>query len=189
MSSAHRNGGHHRPATARRAPVARLLAVVGLLLATFLVAAPANAAVIDCTPFGDAACKDMTATAECIWSNPDASTDVLWSYANPSASDIRIDVGAHNDLTPGAANQGQPTVFVSGGARNAFVQHVAAGAGTASWRLGNARWSAAGAAACATKPVPADGNPLSYLVFGAMALVVGALSLGARGPVRKPVAA
>ena len=84
-------------------------------------------------------------------------------------------------MSPGSGqDQGQPTLFPPGRARNVFTTTYTGT--TASWRLGNdtAR-STRTSAACATKPVPQVGS-VGALFVVALLLVLGALIIASARP-------
>jgi hypothetical protein len=145
----------------RCAVLAVLVALSGL---TGLgLAGPAAAADLDCTPMGDPACRDLTPIVECVWVETNGSRTVVWGYDNPSGVIIHIDVGNKNNMSPGAANGGQPVQFLPGRKTNVFVTNVP---GTsASWRLGNNTASLSGASACVTKPVSLVGSVTALAIY------------------------
>lgn len=152
--------------------LAMALSALGLVLA----ATPAQAAIIDCTPMGDPACRDLTPIVECAWDNGNGTRDVVFGYNNPSTSTLHIEPGSHNRLSPGADFQGQPLDFVPGRVRNVVVITVTGTSAT--WRLGNTRADLAvpGTPSCATKPVPQVGSVLA-LGLGVFALLLTALAV------------
>jgi hypothetical protein len=134
-----------------------LTAAGGLLLAV-----PAAAATIDCTPMGDPACRDLTPVVECVWLETNGSRTVVWGYDNPSTDTLHIDIGNKNGMSPADGNQ--PTEFVPGRKLNVFTTNVP---GTnASWRLGNNSASlSSGTAKCLTKPVSMIGDVTALGIF------------------------
>ncbi|MGH8938403.1 MAG: hypothetical protein ACRDV2_03530, partial [Actinomycetes bacterium] len=157
-----------RSRSAGRVPVlAVLLAALLAAAALLATATPAAAAdPIDCTPMGDPACRDLTPVVECAWLDPDGSRTVVWGYDNPTGLVLRIDVGAKNKLTPGAEDQGQPTLFQAGRQSNVFTTTSGP---TVSWRLGNKTASLSGSTpACAVKPVPMVGDVLALGVYAVL---------------------
>jgi hypothetical protein len=141
-----------------------LVAVLLTSLAGLGLASPASAATIDCTPMGDPACRTLVGLAECVWVETNGSRTVVWGYNNPSTSVLNIDIGNKNSMSPGAADQGQPTTFLIGMHHNAFVTNFT-GTST-SWRLGNDTISvSASTPACATKPVPLIGDVTALVVY------------------------
>lgn len=154
---------------------------VGTVLGTgVLGAAPAQAAVYDCTPMGTPVCRAIEPVAECVWDNGDGSRTALWGWDNPMTDTARIDVGNKNAMSPGPDDQGQPTLLAPGRNRNVFTTTFT-GSG-ASWRLGNntAKIDTT-VPACATKPVPQVGNAGAVLI-GCFILIVGGLLLAAARP-------
>jgi hypothetical protein len=170
--------------TSRRAPWGpRLLlraALVGVLLTlSFGVAAPAQAATINCTPMADPACKDLTPLVECIWNNGDGTSTVAWGYDNPSTDTLSIDFGGKNKMSGGADDQGQGTVFTPGLHHNTFVTTFTGTNRT--WTLGNNKASSgASTPACPTKPVSVIGSGRALLLGIALALAVGLPVIAAR---------
>lgn len=155
------------------------VAVLGALsLGTPAVAADS----INCTPMGDPACRDLAPMIECVWVNTNGTRSVVWGYDNPSTSTLIIDVGNKNKMSPGGPDLGQPTVFLPGGQRNAFVTTIS---GTSlSWRLGNNDADLSSAtAACATKPVPFIGNMAVLALYVLFVAIAIPLLLRARRPV------
>jgi hypothetical protein len=139
--------------------------VLALFLTTaggLLLAGPAAAATIDCTPMGDPACRDLTPVVECVWLETNGSRTVVWGYDNPSTTTLHIDYGNKNGMSPTDGNQ--PTEFVPGRKMNVFTTNVP---GTsASWRLGNNSASlSSGTAKCLTKPVSMIGDATALAIF------------------------
>jgi len=156
-------------------------ALVGVLvtLSVGVVAAPAQAATINCTPMGDPACRDLTPIVECIWSNGDGTSSIAWGWNNPSPHILHLDFGAKNKMTPGADNQGQGTEFGPGLNHNVFVTTIT---GTSlEWRLGNNTDETSGSTpACPTKPVSVIGNGRALILGIALMLAVGLPVLASR---------
>jgi hypothetical protein len=155
------------PRAATRAVLrcAVLAVVVALSGLTGLgLAGPAAADVVECTPMSDQACKDITPLVECVWVETNGSRTVVWGWNNPSTSTVHIDYGNKNNMSPGAANGGQPQDFLPGRTFNAFVTNVP---GTsASWRLGNNNANLSSSTrACATKPVSMIGSAAALAIF------------------------
>jgi hypothetical protein len=130
---------------------------------------------VDCTPMGDPACKDLTAIVECIWNNGNGTYSIAWGYSNLSAKIVRIDIGNKNGMTPGAAAQGQPTVFQIGTFHNVFVTTVTGA--SMQWRLGNSTYTAnSSTPACVTTPVSVVGS-VRALTLGIALLFAAGLPL------------
>jgi hypothetical protein len=149
-------------------------ALVGVLLtlSVGVMATPAQAATINCTPMADIACKDLTPIVECIWSNGDGTYSIAWGYDNPSSDTLYIDFGAKNKFAPGADDQGQGTLFTPGLHHNTFVTTVTGTSRT--WTLGNNKAiSSASTPACPTKPVSVIGSGRALLLGIALMLAVG----------------
>ncbi len=111
-------------------------ALVGVLLtlSVGVMAAPAQAATINCTPMGDPACKDLAPIVECIWSNGDGTNTIALGLRQPERRTRCSSTSARkNKMAPGADDQGQPTVFTPGMHHNAFVTTVS---GNRTWTLG-----------------------------------------------------
>src|SRR5215210_7523887 len=156
-------------------------AIVGVLLtlSVGVVATPAQAATINCTPMSDLACRDLAPIVECIWSNGDGTSTIAWGYDNPSSDSLYIDFGAKNKMSPGAENQGQGTLFTPGLHHNAFVTTITGT--TSSWTLGNNRVSSsASTPACPSKPVSVIGSGRALLLGIALMLAAGLPVLAAR---------
>jgi hypothetical protein len=148
-----------------------VVALLTTAAAGLLLAGPAAAATIDCTPMGDPACRDLTPVVECVWTETNGSRTVVWGYDNPSDTTLHIDIGNKNNISP-SAGPDQPTEFVPGRKLNVFTTNVP---GTsASWRLGNNTASvSAGTAKCLTKPVSLIGDATAlglYLLLFAFAV-------------------
>jgi hypothetical protein len=155
-------------------------ALVGVLLtlSVGVVATPAQAATINCTPMADIACKDLMPMVECIWSNGDGTSTIAWGYNNPSSDSLYIDFGAKNKMAPGADDQGQGTLFTPGMHHNAFVTTVT---GNRTWTLGNNKAvSSASTPACPTKPVSVIGSGRALLLGIALMLAIALPVLAAR---------
>ena len=156
-------------------------ALVGVLLtlSVGVLATPAQAATINCTPMSDPACKDLTPIVECVWSNGDGTNTIAWGYNNPSSDTLYIDFGGKNKLAPGADDQGQGTVFTPGLHHNTFVTTIAGTNRT--WTLGNNKVSpVASTPACPTKPVSVIGNARALLLGVILMLAVGLPVLASR---------
>jgi hypothetical protein len=148
-------------------------ALVGVLLtlSVGVMATPAQAATINCTPMGDPACKDLAPIVECIWSNGDGTSTIAWGYDNPSTDTLFIDFGGKNKMDPGADDQGQLTLFTPWMHHNAFVTTVT---GNRTWTLGNNKAvSGTSTPACPTKPVSVIGSGRALLLGIALMLAVG----------------
>jgi hypothetical protein len=149
----------------------------------------ASAAVVDCPPMSSGVCRDLRPVAECAWDNGNGTTSVVWGWYNPHDDTARIQVGSHNQVSPGAQNQGQPTLFAPGRHRNVFVTTTAAD--ETSWRLGNRTLEVEldddEIDRCDSKPVPQVGD-LGALLLGALVLALGALVVVAARPRRLAVA-
>lgn len=166
-------------APARRCFV--LLASVLLCALTGIVAAasPAAAATIDCTPMGDAACRLLSPVLECAWQNQDGTRTLVWGYDNPSSDVLRIDIGNKNRMSPGAEDQGQPTMFQPGRHLNVFTTVVAGD--SADWRLGNNTASLArSTATCEGHQVTAFGDAAALALGVGLLLSLGVPVLAAR---------
>jgi hypothetical protein len=141
---------------ARSLAQALVVAVLALPLG-LLLAGPAQATTYECTPMSSDACKMLQPVAECIWDNNDGTHTVLWGWDNPTSDTAHIPASNKNNLSPGDADQGQPTLFGPGRNRNVFTTTFA---GTwASWHLGNNDAQVAtSTTACSTKPVSQVGD-------------------------------
>lgn len=176
--------GEGTPGTRRGALRRRLalLAPLLLLAVTMSWAAPgsATAAVtIDCTPMGDPACRLLAPILECVWDNGNGTKTLVWGYDNPSSSVLNIDIGNKNKMSPGADNQGQPTLFLPGRYQNAFVTVVTGG--SADWRLGNNTASlGSGTATCSGHQVTVVGDATALALGLAVILSLGLPVLAAR---------
>jgi hypothetical protein len=153
---------------------------VGVLLtmSVGVMAAPAQAATINCTPMADIACKDLMPIVECIWNNGDGTYSIAWGYDNPSTDSLYIDFGGKNKMSPGADDQGQGTLFTPGIHHNTFVTTVT---GNRTWTLGNNKAvSGPSTPACPTKPVSVIGSGRALLLGLALMAVVGLPVLASR---------
>ena len=148
-------------------------ALVGVLLtlSVGVMAPPAQAATINCTPMGDPACKDLAPIVECIWNNGDGTNTIAWGYNNPSTDTLFIDFGGKNKMDPGADDQGQATLFTPGLHHNVFVTTVT---GNRTWTLGNNKAvSGSSTPACPTKPVSVIGSFRALLLGLALMAAIG----------------
>lgn len=146
-----------------------------------ITAAPAQAAAtVDCPPMGSETCQQITPIAECVWDNKNGTKSVVWGWKNPTSSTARIGFGSHNDISPGAADQGQGTLFSPGVHHNVFFTTFSGS--SASWRLGN-NDAATGKStlACSTKPVPQVGSVAALLTLLALLGLAGLLVVSSRG--------
>jgi hypothetical protein len=158
-----------------RAVLVAVMAVLSLGVAAQPAAADHT---INCTPMGDAACRDLTPVVECLWNNGDGTSTISWGYRNETTHTLLIEVGAKNKITPGADDQGQPTLFAPGVHTNAFVTTASGAART--WTLGNNKVSSSAATpACLTKPVSVVGS-IPALLLGVALLLAVALPVLAR---------
>jgi hypothetical protein len=141
--------------------------------------AASAAATIDCTPMGDSACRQLTPVLECSWDNGDGTRTLVWGYDNPTTSTLNIDIGNKNRMSPGAEDQGQPTLFQPGRYANVFVTVVA---GTsADGRLGNNTASLGrGTATCAGHQVTMVGDATALALGLAVILSLALPVLTAR---------
>lgn len=152
-------------------PLLRAALVLVMLTLSFGVAAPAQAATINCTPMAELPCRDLAPIVECIWDNGDGTYSIAWGYDNPSTDTLTIDFGAKNKISGGADDQGQGTVFEPGLHHNAFVTTVSSPSRT--WTLGNSKAiSSASTPACPTAPVPVIGSLRALLLGLALMLAV-----------------
>lgn len=140
--------------------------------ALWLSAPSAQAVTYECTPMSSDTCKKLQPVAECVWDNGNGTRTVVWGWDNPTADSAFIPVSNKNNMSPGADNQGQPTLFSPGRQRNVFTTTFT---GTqASWHLGNNDAVVdAGTTGCAAKPVPQVGS------VGALLVIILMVALGA----------
>jgi hypothetical protein len=135
---------------------ALLLAVLALPLGLFL-AGPAQATTYECTPMASDACKQLMPIAECVWDNHDGTSTALWGWDEPTTDTAHIPASNKNNMSPGAADQGQPTLFGPGRAMNVFTTTFTGT--TATWHLGNNDAQVdASTPACSAKPVSQVGD-------------------------------
>jgi hypothetical protein len=148
-----------------------LLATVMILGLGLFLAGPAQAATYECTPMSSDACKKLQPVAECVWDNKDGTKTALWGWDNPTSDSAHIPVSNKNNMSPGADDQGQPTLFGPGRQRNVFTTTFAVTRAT--WHLGNNEANVeTSTTACATKPVSQVGS-LRALALSVL-LMVGA---------------
>lgn len=154
-----------------------LLLVVSVSWST--AGAASAAATIDCTPMGDPACRQLAPVLECSWDNGNGTRTLVWGYDNPTPSTLNIDIGNKNKMSPGAENQGQPTLFQPGRYANVFTTVVT---GTsADWRLGNNTAAlGSGTATCAGHQVTMLGDATALALGLAVILSLGLPVLAAR---------
>jgi hypothetical protein len=182
-----RRGGRPRAASPAWRAVTTAVACLLMALASTVLAAPAGALdPLDCTPMGDPACRDLAPVVECVWTETNGTRTVVWGYSNPSDRTLRIGVGNKNKMSPGAEDQGQPTLFEPGTWRNVFTTNVPGS--VVSWRLGN---NTAGlttsTSVCPTKPVSLVGNLAALGVY--LLLVALAVPVSVRTRTRVPALA
>lgn len=157
-----------------RGMAARVAAVaIGLTMAGLFMAPAAQAA---------APSRSLTPVLNCYWDNSDGTITAALGVRSTNAGQVTVAIGNDNRFAPGAADRGQPTTFQPGQQNNLFVitvsyAEVAAGL---NWTLTGNTVDIDNAAACSKKPVPADGNSLAVMAFGAVAALVGAVAFGDR---------
>jgi hypothetical protein len=158
-----------------------------LLTLSFGIAAPAQAATINCTPMAELACKDLTPLVNCIWNNGDGTSTVVWGYDNPSSDTLTIDFGGKNKMATGPDDQGQGNIFLPGLHNNAFTTTFSGTIRT--WTLGNNKVSSsASSPACPTKPVSVIGSGRALLLGIVLALAIGLPVVAARREGREVLA-
>ena len=98
-------------------------------------------------------------------------------------------MGNDNRITQGNPNRGQPTQFDPGTDPNvwAFTLTWAEVFNGIDWSLTGNSVSVATYTECASKPVPASGNGLAFLAFGAVVTVAGGFFLDRRVRSRRRV--
>jgi hypothetical protein len=153
---------------------ALLLAVLALPLSLFL-AGPAQATTYECTPMASDACKQLQPIAECVWDNHDGTMTALWGWNEPTTDTAHIPASNKNNMSPGAADQGQPTLFGPGRHTNIFTTTFVGTSAT--WHLGNNDAQVdASTTACSTKPVSQVGDmralALSVLLIAGTCITV-----------------
>ena len=151
------------------APAAAVLSLIAL---TGVAAAPAaNAAAPNVTPF-----------VNCYWDNGDNTYTVSLGADNAAKSAVTVPIGVDNRVSPGAQDRGQPTTFSPGTTNNAWVVTVTSVevAGGLNWYLTGHAVDVRTPQLCASRPVPAQGNSLAVVVFGALTSLIGAAFLGER---------
>jgi hypothetical protein len=156
--------------------------VVRVLLVTFLVmplglflAGPAQAATYECTPMSSDACKMLEPVIECVWTNNDGTKTALWGWNNPTNDSALIPASNKNNISPGDADQGQPTLFGPGRHLNIFTTTFTGS--WASWHLGNNDATvSASTTKCATKPVSQVGS-MRALGLSVLLLVLTSLTV------------
>lgn len=172
-------------------PRVAVVLALALLGVTALLARPAAAATVECPPMSSGTCKELRPVAECYWRNGNGSTTIVWGWDNPTSDTAVVAVGSHNRVSPGANDQGQPTVFAPGRHTNAFV--TTSSSEEMSWRLGNRTAEVEidddeveDLRRCATKPVPQVGD-VGVLLLGVLAVVVTGLLVLVARPRRRVV--
>ncbi len=168
-------------------PAALVSLLIVLLVAGGGLLTPASADVVTCAPMNADACKNTEPVATCVWNDGGGQRTVVWGYTNPTSDTAIIEVGSHNNVSPGAADQGQPTLFTPGTHTNAFWMTFTGS--SASWRIGNNTVSTkSNTPACATKPVPLVGS-MEALFLAAFALILATLAFFSARPRRAAVQA
>ena len=156
----------------------RLPLAVAVLAATCL-AALAGAAI---APAAHAAAPNVTPFVNCYWDNGDDTYTVSLGADNKAKSAVTVPIGVDNRVSPGAQDRGQPTTFAPGATNNAWVVTVTSVevADGLNWYLTGHAVDVRTPQLCASRPVPAQGNPLAVVVLGALTSLVGAAFLGER---------
>ena len=80
--------------------------------------------------------KTISTTFDGWKQQPDGSFDLVFGYMNRNASAVEVPLGPANAVDPAPPDQGQPTMFLPGRQRDAFIIHVPKGfAGKFVWTL------------------------------------------------------
>ena len=162
-----------RTARAARVPFAVLTLAVTMLVASASLAAAA-------VPKGT-----LVAEPSCYFVNADGTYSVTADVTNNSTASVTIPIGGDNKFDPGADDQGQLATFAPGTNANAAVATFkATDWAKAKWHLNGVDYPLTTTTLCSTSTLPADGNPLAYLVFGGVALLVGGVAFGGRKVLR-----
>jgi hypothetical protein len=142
----------------------------------------ALAALTGLAPAAHAAGPNVTPFVNCYWDNGDNTYTVSLGADNAAKTTVTVPVGTDNRVSPGTQDRGQPTSFAPGTANNVWVVTITAPEVTAgiNWYLTGHTVSLRSVQACASKPIPQDGNPLAVVVFGALTSLIGAAFLGER---------
>jgi hypothetical protein len=158
-----------------------LLALVLIGSAGLLGAGPAAAdTVVDCPAPGNATCAQLAPVLECVWDNGNGTMTAAWGWDNPTSNTARINLGPRNLITPGAQDQGQPTLLTPGRHQNAFVTTFTGQ--TTRWKLSERDDKVdPQTAACATKPVPQVGSVAALAMFVLMLGFAALVVVSARG--------
>ena len=160
-----------RVTTTRRRP--RVASLVGAVV--LCVAAVAAA------PSAQAAGKSVTPTPSCYFDNGDGTVTVTIDVINDYATTTTMPIGSQNKINPGAQDRGQPTTFAPGTTTNAWSATFSqAEYPSLRWNLDGNTVPLQTSTQCTAIAVPADGNPLAVVVFGALTSLVGAVFLGER---------
>jgi hypothetical protein len=83
----------------------------------------------------------VTPIAECIDVKQDGEVLAHFGYQNAGPGDVFVAIGADNFVSPGAVNQGQPSLLLRGRINNAFTVSFPS-TQSLQWVLGNARATA-----------------------------------------------
>ncbi len=160
--------------TARLGQRTRLQMVLAVLAVSVLAA-------LTTAPAANAAAKDVSPSPSCYFANANGTVTVTVDVTNDNATATTLPVGAQNKINPGAEDRGQPTTFAPGTTTNAWsATFTSAEFDKVKWNLDGKAVSLYTTTVCAATTVPADGNPLAVLVFGALTALVGAAFLGER---------
>jgi hypothetical protein len=132
-------------------------------------------------PAAHAAGKNVTPTPSCYFDNGDGTVTVTVDVTSTNPTETTLPIGSQNKINPGAQDRGQPTTFAPGTTTNAWsATFSSAEYGSVRWNLDGNTVPLQTSTVCTAIAVPADGNPLAVVVFGALTSLVGAGFLGER---------
>ena len=152
------------------------------LVVTVLVAGAALAAVTVAPAGAQAEQVDISPILECVFPLDGGQYVALWGYQNrtvdaivtsrPRGTNVDVPLGADNTFSPGAADRGQPTRFLTGRKKGVFTTTFDGSSLT--WNLAGEKDTAKkDSDQCKDNPVPVGSDsPQAVVLLGAVAAVI-----------------